>query len=273
MKVAVSGKGGSGKTTVSGTLARSLAREGYRILAIDDDENPNLPLTLGVPRDTEVPPIPGDLLERVDTPSGETDSDETPAGATELELSKPIQEIIDDYGTTAPDGVKLLKMGEVDHAASGCMCSAHLTARAVVSTVVEDRDEVTIMDMVAGVEHLGRGTAHEVDILMVVVEPYYKSLETGRRTKDLAADLGIPEVRVVANKVTDDRDREAIEDFCADHDLKIAAVIPFDDTVRYADQEGIAPIDYDENSPAVVAIWELADNLIKPDESEDGRQS
>jgi CO dehydrogenase maturation factor len=252
MKVAVSGKGGSGKTTVSGTLARSFAREGYDVLAIDDDENPNLALTLGVPREQEVSPIPGDLLKRVETPEGDT----------ELELAKSPGQIIDDYGTAAPDDVQLLKMGEVEHAGSGCMCGAHATAREVLSEVVEDRDEVTVMDMVAGVEHLGRGTAQDVDTLLVVVEPYYKSLETGRRTKELADELEIPDVRVVANKVRDDHDREAIEEFCADHDLEIAAVVPFDDAIRRADQDGIAPIDHDEDAEGVRAIRELADDLL-----------
>jgi CO dehydrogenase maturation factor len=252
MKVAVSGKGGSGKTTVSGTLARAFAADDYDVLAIDDDENPNLALTLGIPRDQEVPPIPGDLLKRVELPDGET----------ELELAKSPQEIIDDYGVAALDGVRLLKMGEVEHAGSGCMCRAHSTAREVLSSVVEDREEVTVMDMVAGVEHLGRGTARDVDVLLVVVEPYYKSLETGRRTRDLAAELDIPEVRVVANKVRDDHDREAIEEFCEDNDLEITTVVPFDDAVRRADQERTAPYDHDPESPAVRAVRELSDDLL-----------
>lgn len=252
MKIAVSGKGGSGKTTVSGTLSRSFAQAGYDVLAIDDDENPNLAGTLGIPREQAVPPIPGDLLKRVETPGGET----------ELELGKEPQEIIDDYGIAAPDSVQLLKMGEVDHAGSGCMCQAHSTAREVLSSVVEDREEVTVMDMVAGVEHLGRGTAKDVDTLLVVVEPYFKSLETGRRTKDLAAELDIPDVRVVANKIRDEHDQESIEAFCADHDLEIAAVIPFEDAIRRADQTGDAPIDYDADSPGVGAIRDLADDLL-----------
>ena len=252
MKVAVSGKGGSGKTTVSGTLARSFAAADRDVLAIDDDENPNLALTLGIPREREVEPVPGDLLKRVETADSET----------ELELAKTPDEIVADYGAEAPGGVALLKMGEVDHAGSGCMCRAHSTAREVLSSVVEDRDEVTVMDMVAGVEHLGRGTAKDVDTLLVVVEPYYKSLETGRRTKDLATDLGIPEVRVVANKVRDEQDREAIEEFCADHDLEIAAVVPYDDAIRRADQEGTAPIDYDPDGEGVRAIRGLAEGLL-----------
>lgn len=252
MKIAVSGKGGSGKTTISGTLARSFAADGYNVLAIDDDENPNLALTLGIPRSQEVPPIPGDLLKRVELPDGET----------ELELAKSPGEIIEDYGIEAPDGVRLLKMGEVEHAGSGCMCRAHSTAREVLSEVVEEREEVTVMDMVAGVEHLGRGTAEDVDTLLVVVEPYYKSLETGRRTRDLADELDIPEVRVVANKVRDDHDREAIEEFCEEHDLEIATVVPFDDAIRRADQEGTAPIDQDPDAPGVRAVRELAADLL-----------
>jgi CO dehydrogenase maturation factor len=252
MKVAVSGKGGSGKTTISGTLSRALASEGYEVLAIDDDENPNLALTVGVPREQPVPPVPNDLLERVELPSGET----------ELELSKSPEEIIEQHGTDAPDGIQLLKMGEVDHAGSGCMCRAHSTAREVLSGVVETRDEVTVMDMVAGVEHLGRGTTKDVDVLLVVVEPYYKSLETGRRTRDLAEELDIPEVQVVANKVRDDADREAIEEFCADNDLTITSVVPYDDAIRRADQEGTAPYDYDPEGPAVTAVAELADDLL-----------
>jgi CO dehydrogenase maturation factor len=118
------------------------------------------------------------------------------------------------------------------------------------------------MDMVAGVEHMGRGTAKDVDVLLVVVEPYYKSLETGRRTRDLAAELDIPEVRVVANKVRDDTDREAIEEFCGNNDLEIATVVPFDDAVRHADQDGTAPFDHDREAPAVEAIQALAEDLL-----------
>jgi CO dehydrogenase maturation factor len=250
MKVAVSGKGGSGKTTVSGTLARLFATNEYDVLAIDDDDNPNLSFTLGVPREQEVPPLPGDLLKRVETAGGET----------ELELTTSPEEIIDEQGIEAPDGVKLLKVGEVE-AGSGCFCGAHATGSHVLSSLVEDRDEVTIMDMVAGVEHLTISTAKDVDVMLVVVEPYYKSLETGRQTQELAAELGIPEVKVVANKVRDETDREAIESYCDDHDLEIAAVIPFDDAIRHADQDGTAPVDYDPDAPSVHAIRELADDL------------
>lgn len=248
MKIAVSGKGGSGKTTLSGTLARTFADEGYEVVAIDDDENPNLAMTLGIPREEPTPPVPSDLIQRVETPGGES----------ELELTKTPEEIIDDHGLTAPGDVALLKMGEVDHAGSGCMCRAHSTAREVLSEVVDTRDEVVIIDMVAGVEHLGRGTAKDVDVLLVVVEPYYKSLETGSRTMDLAAELGIPDVRVVANKVRDDEDREAIEEFCERHDLEIAGTVPYDREIMRADREGQAPFEFAPDGEGVAAVRDLA---------------
>ncbi len=252
MKLAVSGKGGSGKTTVSGTLCRAIADQGFDVLAIDDDENPNLALTLGVGRETTVEPLPSNLLQRVEAPGGE---------AT-LELVMEPAEIITRYGHDAPGGIQLLKMGEVDHAGSGCMCSAHSTARAVVSTMVESRDEVTVMDMVAGVEHLGRGTTQDVDALLVVVEPYFKSLETGRRTKELASELGIPEVKIVANKIRDDTDAAAVGEYCESNELQITTTVPFDDAIRHADQSGTAPFDHDRSAPAVAAIDALAADLL-----------
>lgn len=252
MKIAVAGKGGSGKTTVSGTLARSLAADGYDVVAIDDDDNPNLAYTLGVPRDEAVAPLPGGLLERVETVDGESD----------VALTASPEAIIDDHATTAPDGVRLLQVGEVE-AGSGCFCGAHATGSTLLSSLAADRDAVTIMDMVAGVEHLAISTAKDVDVMLVVVEPYYKSLETGRQTQTLAAELGIPEVTVVANKVRDEADRQAIEEYCTEHDLDITAVVPFDDAIRHADQAGTAPIDYDPDAPSIRAIHDLAADLVQ----------
>jgi CO dehydrogenase maturation factor len=222
------------------------------VLAIDDDDNPNLSLTLGVPRDEKVPPLPGGLLERVETADGET----------HLELTKSPEDIFEEHSVAAPDDVKLLKVGEVE-AGSGCFCGSHATASTVLSSIVPERDEVTVIDMVAGLEHLAISTAKDVDVMLVVVEPYYKSLETGRQTKDLAEELDIPEVKVIANKVRDDRDREAIEEYCEEHGLEIAAVVPDDAAIRQADQEGVAPFDHDSESPAVRSVRELADRLAE----------
>lgn len=252
MKIAVAGKGGAGKTTVSGTLARSFAARGYNVLAIDDDDDPNLSVALGVARNAVGRPLPDDLVTRLD-PSG----DDFP-----YELTSSPRAIVADHGTDAPDGVTLLTAGEVK-AGSGCFGMSHVTARMLLSNAEETSAEVTILDLPNGTEHLGLATAEDVDVMLVVVEPTRKSMATARRIQPLAVELDIPTLHVVANKVRNDHDRDVAEEFCADHDLEIAAMIPFDDAVRRAEFDGTAPVDYDPGSPAVSAVRELADDLVE----------
>lgn len=114
--------------------------------------------------------------------------------------------------------------------------------------------------MEAGVEHLSRGTARHVDTLIVTLEPYFKSLETARRSAELARDIGIPRVFAVANKIRDEEDRKAIREFATRHDLTLVGEIPLDDRLRKADLAGRAPID-ETHSPAIAAIFALADRL------------
>lgn len=132
--------------------------------------------------------------------------------------------------------------------------------RHVIGALLEDRDAVTVVDMEAGVEHLSRGTARHVDTLIVTLEPYFKSLETSRRSAELAREIGIARIVAVANKVRDDEDRQAIREFAARHGLPLAGEIPIDDQLRKADLAGRAPMD-DIGSPAVAAIAALAQRL------------
>lgn len=118
-----------------------------------------------------------------------------------------------------------------------------------------------VLDLEAGLEHFSRGTPRHVDVLLAVVEPYYRSLETGRRVVDLARELGVPSVRAVANKVRDQGDEEAIREFCEGHDLPVFAAIPYDRTLVEAERRGAAPIDHDPDSPAVGEIRRLAERL------------
>jgi CO dehydrogenase maturation factor len=121
---------------------------------------------------------------------------------------------------------------------------------------------MTIVDLEAGLEHLSRGTARHVETLFVVGEPYFKSLETASRSFALAKDLGIANVRMIANKVRSTRDEETVRDFAGRHNLPIAAVVPFDDAVVAADERGIALIEYQPAAPSVAAIRRLADDLL-----------
>lgn len=248
MKVAVSGKGGSGKTIVSGTLARWFAANGHDVLAIDDDDNPNLSVSLGVPRDEAVPPVPDEFLTRV-----ETEDD-----GQSWELTCPPRQIVDEYGTGAPGGVTLLRAGEVA-AGDGAFGYSHVTVFNLLSEIEDGDDEVVLLDMAAGLGAPGMSRA--VDALVMVVEPYYASLETARKIHGFATEYEVPDVRLVANNVRTDRDLAVVEDYCAEHGFDVSTVVPHDDAVRHAEREGTAPIDYDDGSRAVRAICELGADL------------
>lgn len=249
MKIAVAGKGGSGKTIVSGTLARSFAASGYDVLAIDDDPDPNLAISLGVPRETEVPPVPDEFLDHI-----ETAEDEPP----EWELTTSAREIVDEYGVQGPAGVTLLRAGEIT-ADEGAFGYSHVTVLNILQEIEVDSDEVLILDMAAG---LGApGMCKAVDAYVLVVEPTYDSLETIRKLNDYAEAYDVPDVRVVANRVQNDQDVDLVEEYVSDHDLSVSTIVPDDEAIRHAERSGAAPIDDDPDSAAVTAIRELAAEL------------
>lgn len=128
--------------------------------------------------------------------------------------------------------------------------------------LVAGTSRMTIVDLEAGLEHLSRGTARHVETLLIVGEPYFKSLETASRSFALAKDLGIAHVRMVANKVRTPRDEETVREFAARHGLPIAAVVPYDEAVVAADERGMALIEYQPAAPSVAAIRRLADDLV-----------
>src|SRR5215211_3107035 len=138
----------------------------------------------------------------------------------------------------------------------------HATVRSVIEAAGERPEEVCILDTEASPEHLARGTARYADAMLAVVEPYYKSLETGRRMAVLAKDLGLERVALVANKIRDDRDRAAVEEFARANDLEIAGVIPFDDQLTEAERAGVAPLDHAPDTAAVAAIGGLAERMV-----------
>jgi CO dehydrogenase maturation factor len=254
MKIAVVGKGGSGKTTIAGTLARILAQRESGVLAIDGDPNPNLALTLGVGREPadRLPSIPPSLMQV------QEDAD----GGRRLVLTQPEEEVMRTYSMEAPGGVRLIIMGRPPDgsAGSGCMCASHRAVRGLIATL-SGHGEYTVTDMEAGLEHLKRGTARNVDVMLIVAEPYYRSLEAAVRTFRLAQELEIPDVHVVANKIKTDSDREAVEEFCGQHDMPILAVVPEEQQFVEAERAGQAPFDFDPECTGVRAIRSLAESL------------
>lgn len=251
LRIAVAGKGGAGKTTVSATLSRLLARRGHPVLVIDGDSNPNVGVALGLSPEAHaaVPPLPlGLVSRRMDGPA----------------LKDPVPAIVERYGTTAPDGVSVLHMAMPAHADEGCLCSSHATVSAILADTGRTRESVTVLDLEASPENFSRGTTRHVDALLFVVEPYYRSLETARRMGALAAELPIPRVWVVANKLRSPGDVEAIDEFFGNHGLHVAARVPWGDSVLDADKEGVPLLDYEPGGPVVAAIDGLADRLLEP---------
>ena len=258
MKIATVGKGGSGKTTIAGTLARLLAGDGHKVLAIDGDPNPNLALTLGMARDDadNINYIPPSIMEM------KKDAD----GNLKLKMTCTEEELIKNYSASAPENIDLIVMGKPadGSAGSGCMCASHRAVRGVI-TEMSAYGEFTVTDMEAGLEHLKRGTAANVDTMLVVVEPYYRSLEAGARTASLSAELGIPNIFVVANKVKTEADRVAIDQFCEQHELSIIGYVPLEEQFIEAERQAQAPIDFDPKCAGTKAIYEIALKLAELD--------
>lgn len=254
MRIAISGKGGSGKTTLAGTLCRALAQHGVSVVAIDGDPNPTLGLTLGISQQEvdDIPAIPTDILETVAAADGTT--------TRRLRFTIPV--LMDTFGKDAPDGVTLLIAGRVEHAARGCMCGTHAAVRGILRELITHGEGITFADMEAGIEHLSRATISDVDLLLVVVEPYYKSIYTAEKVVEMARELGIEHVVGIANKIRNDDDRKAVLGACARWGIEVIAEVPFDEALRDAEQNRQAPMDAAAGSDAVIAIQGLADRIL-----------
>lgn len=253
MKIAFAGKGGSGKTTVSGTTARVLADVGYDVIAIDGDANPNLGTTLGLPRDAfdSGSPLTRDLLQV----NGDN------RGGSVSTLAKPIEQIIDEHSIEAPGGITLLTMGRAEHAGSGCMCSNHAAVRVIIREI-DDSDKAVVLDMEASPEHMTRASTEHVEHMLLVAEAYFKSLETARRYHKLATDLGIPNVSVVANKVQPGDDN-VVAEYCKAHGFDLIATIPHEPKFAEAERLGAAPFDIAPDSSGVEAVRKLVGALTQ----------
>ena len=222
MKIAISGKGGVGKTTITALLCRSLAAQGRSVIAIDADPDANLAAALGFPRDLVITPLieMRDLIrERVGVEPGQP--------TVYFKMNPKVDDIPERFAVQKGN-IRLMAMGTIRRGGSGCACPESVIVKELIGHLLIDRDDVVILDMEAGIEHLGRGTAQFVDALLVVVQPTVASLQTYHRIKALAADLNIPRLVVVANNVRSDEDRQRI---AQDTGAEIWCTIPASDSL------------------------------------------
>lgn len=238
MKIAVTGKGGVGKTTFSATLARLYAEEGRSVLAADVDPDANLGLALGFSEEEldSIVPI-SKMRTLIEERTGANNANKF------FKINPKVSDIPDMYAKTC-NGVKLLVLGTVETGGSGCVCPEHVVLKRVISHLVIQNDDVVIMDMEAGLEHLGRGTTEGMDQFIVVIEPGARSIQTYKNVKRLANDLGVKQVRVVANKVRSKEDETFIEEHIPSEDL--LGFIHYNEEVIDADRNGKSPYDYSE---------------------------
>ncbi len=240
MKVAITGKGGVGKTTFASTLCRLYAAEGRTVLAADVDPDANLGLALGFTEEEVNAIVPISKMRKLV---------EERTGANELnkffKLNPQVSDIPDTYAKEI-NGVKLLVMGTVETGGSGCVCPEHVMLKAILSNLVFRKDDVVVMDMEAGLEHLARGTTSMMDQFIVVIEPGARSIQTYGKVKQLAADLGVTRVRVVANKVRDEQDEAYIKARIPEEDL--LGFIHYNADVIDADRNGQSPFDFSQQA-------------------------
>ncbi len=252
MKLAISGKGGVGKSTLAAAIALMLAESGDTVLAIDADPDANLASALGISTEAQAAIHP--IAERKALIEERTGAKVKQYG----QIFKINPEVADIAATCGykHKGVNLLVLGAVQAGGSGCACPESVLLKALVMDCVLHKNETLVMDMEAGVEHLGRGTSRGVDCMLIVVEPGQRSLDCAARVRRMAAEIGIRRVSAAANKITSAEDEAFVREGLRGLGLDLLGVIPDCESLRAADRNGIAVTDHisEEAREAIMTI-------------------
>jgi len=252
LKIAVSGKGGVGKTTLSAFLARWFASHGKSVLAIDADPDANMGNALGVQDLSQIVPI-ADMKELI---AERTESVPGSMGGF-FKMNPKVDDLPDKLAVSCGHNVRLMIMGGVKRGGVGCACPENVLLKNLVQHLILRRDEVIVMDMEAGIEHLGRSTSQAVDCLIVVVEPGRRSVETARRIEELGADLGLTKILMVGNKIRNERDKGFLLENVKEQ--RFLGFIPYDERIIDADMMGGFPEALGPES--LKGLSEIAENL------------
>lgn len=241
-RISIAGKGGVGKTTTAGMLGRLWGRQGRPTILVDCDPSTNLASALGIEVEVRSERVPlacdHDLVEdRVGVRPGES-------YGQMFRLNPEVDDILDEYGMKGADGTTLLTLGTISTGGTGCFCPESALLKALMRHLVFKRDEIVIMDMAAGVEHLGRGTAERVDLMLIVVEPGARSVDTAIQVKGLGSDLGIKRFAAIFNKVPDGADLSALEAKLEAEGITVIGHLPFDGALVEADMLDVSVMDH-----------------------------
>ncbi len=237
MKIAVTGKGGVGKSTISSVLALLLTEAGKRVVAVDADPDANLASALGMPRELQESIIP--ISKQTELIEERTGAKVNQYGQM-FKLNPEVSDISEGYATLYR-GISLLVLGAIRRGGGGCACPENILLRALVRDLILHKDETLILDMEAGIEHLGRATAGSVDIMLVIVEPGQMSIDCANKIFGLAGEIELSNLYVIGNKIRDREDQDFIRDKLPDS--KILGFISFSEKLRKADRGGIPVLD------------------------------
>jgi len=252
MKIAVTGKGGVGKTTIAAALCYAFAEKGYMVVAIDADPDANLASAIGIPAEMHPAPISA-LADLIEERTGAK-----PGTSGGLFRLNPRVDDLPEKLWVEHNGIRLMVMGSIKKGGGGCACPESVLLKSLVQHLILYRKEVVVMDMEAGVEHLGRATAQAVNHFIVVLEPGMRSIETARQIKKLAHDIGIKSVYGIANKIRQQSDRDFFREAAAD--IPILAYISYDEKIIEADLTRSSI--WQEGREVVAEVRKLVSSLV-----------
>ena len=265
-RVVVTGKGGVGKTSLTALIARLLARDGHRVLALDADPQMNLPHAIGLPEDRARALVP--ISQNRDYVQEKTGASSDAGWGLYFRLNPDATDAVERYAVDGPDGVQVMVMGTTVQPAAGCLCPENTLIAGVVEAMNLREREVILMDTQAGVEHFGRALAKGFRHALVVCDPTFNAVQVAVHAARLAADLGIPAVHLIANRVRDAREAERLE-------ARIAAeggfpftsmhLLPYDDAVLAA-EPSVTPLLADGGSPLLRAVDGILEVLARSEE-------
>ncbi|UCE45069.1 MAG: AAA family ATPase [Methanobacteriota archaeon] len=256
-KIAVAGKGGVGKTTVVGSIARIWARDGVKVLAVDADPASHLHSILEVPADRVPKPISAEL-DLIEERTGARPGAET---GPFYKLNPRVDDIPEGYSAVGADGVRLMVLGTIRSAGTGCFCPENAVLRGLIDHVILERDEAVLVDMEAGLEQFGRSTCRGVDLLLIVVEPGARAVDTGQRIAALAKEMGVRRFAILANGVRNSEEEDLIRSMLSRHTLSLFSSLPYSEAVARADMLGKSVFEIDGNEDWMRSVKRLSEDI------------